>query len=268
MDKSYRRYLNQYDVIYVDMTYIKPFTDQYRMLVPYLSSRITEELKAAYPELHVSSELPASMINAAELTGNKFIMIIDEWDAPIRENPLVQQEYLEFLRTLFKSSGTTAKIFAAAYMTGILPIKKDGKQSAISDFKEYTMIKPRKFGRYAGFTEGEVAGLCDKNGIDFQTMRQWYDGYFFNGVGSVYNPNSVMQAIDNRDFDSYWTETSAAESLLDYISKGYAGLTRTIARLIGGVEVQVNTNGFGNDLVTFKGKDDVLTLLIDRKSVV
>ncbi len=262
MDKSYRRYLNQYDVIYVDMTYIKPFTDQYRMLVPYLSSRIIEELKAAYPELHVSSELPASMINAAELTGNKFIMIIDEWDAPIRENPLVQQEYLEFLRTLFKSSGTTAKIFAAAYMTGILPIKKDGKQSAISDFKEYTMIKPRKFGRYAGFTEGEVAGLCDKNGIDFQTMKQWYDGYFFNGVGSVYNPNSVMQAIDNRDFDSYWTETSAAESLLDYISKGYAGLTRTIARLIGGVEVQVNTNGFGNDLVTFKGKDDVLTLLI------
>jgi len=107
-----------------------------------------------------------------------------------------------------------------------------------------------------------VAGLCDKNGIDFQTMKQWYDGYFFYGVGSVYNPNSVMQAIDNRDFDSYWTETSAAESLLDYISKGYAGLTRTIARLIGGVEVQVNTNGFGNDLVTFKGKDDVLTLLI------
>ena len=69
-------------------------------------------------------------------------MIIDEWDAPIRENPFVQQEYLEFLRTLFKSSQTTAKIFAAAYITGILPIKKDGRQSAISDFKEFSMIKP------------------------------------------------------------------------------------------------------------------------------
>ena len=47
-----------------------------------------------------------------------------------------------------------------------------------------------------------------------------------------------------------------------YISRGYDGLTRTIAQLVGGVEVQVNTNGFANDLVTFKGRDDVLTLLI------
>jgi hypothetical protein len=71
-----------------------------------------------------------------------------------------------------------------------------------------------------------------------------------------------MQAIDNDDFDSYWTETSAAEGLMEYISKDYNGLTKTIAELIGGVDVKVNTNGFANDLVTFKGKDDVLTLMI------
>lgn len=260
--EDYGKYLNRYDVIYVDMTYIKPFTDDYRTLAAYLSGKITGELKSSYPELAVSNELPETMINAAELTGNKFIMIIDEWDAPIRENPSIQQEYLEFLRTLFKSSQTTAKIFAAAYMTGILPVKKDGRQSAISDFKEYTMINPRKFGEYVGFTEAEVKSLCEKNGIDFHIMKQWYDGYSFRGIGSVYNPNSVMQAIENDDFDSYWTETSAAESLLGYIIMGYAGLSRTIAELIGGVEVQVNTNGFANDLVTFKGRDDVLTLLV------
>lgn len=258
---SYNRHLNKYDVIYVDMTYIKSFTDNYKMVIPYLCERITEELRAAYPEVSVSRELPAALINTAEFTGNKFIMIIDEWDAPIRENPVVQQKYLEFLRTLFKSSQTTARIFAAAYMTGILPVKKDGYQSAVSDFKEYTMIKPRKFGEYVGFTEAEVIGLCEKNKMDFQTMKEWFDGYFFQSVGSVYNPNSVMQAIDNHDFDSYWTETSAAESLRRLISKGYAGLTKTIAELIGGVEVSVNTNGFANDLVTFKGRDDVLTLL-------
>lgn len=261
-DEDYLRYLNKYDVIYVDMTYIKPFTNHYRMFVDYLSGKITEELMRAYPELSVSNELPETMIHAVELTGNKFIMIIDEWDAPIRENPSVQQEYLEFLRTLFKSSGTTAKIFAAAYMTGILPIKKDGKQSAISDFKEYTMVKPRKFGSYVGFTEKEVRGLCAEYGVDFQRMKQWYEGYHFKGVGSVYNPNSVKQAVDNLDFDSYWTETSAAESLLSYISMNHVGLVKTIAELIGGVEVGVNVNGFANDLVTFKGRDDVLTLLV------
>lgn len=71
-----------------------------------------------------------------------------------------------------------------------------------------------------------------------------------------------MQAIDHEDFDSYWTETSAAEGLMEYISKDFNGMTKTIAELIGGVDVRVNTNGFANDLVTFKGKDDVLTLMI------
>ena len=93
-------------------------------------------------------------------------------------------------------------------------------------------------------------------------MKRWYDGYEFPNVGPVYNPNSVIKAIAYNDFDSYWTETSAAEGLMEYISKPYHGLTRTIAELIGGVEVRVNTNGFSNDLITFKGKDDVLTLLI------
>ena len=78
----------------------------------------------------------------------------------------------------------------------------------------------------------------------------------------MYNPNSVIQAIENNDFDSYWTETSAAESLMDYIRKDYNGLTKTIAELIGGVDVEVDPKGFANDLVTFRGRDDVLTLLI------
>lgn len=261
-DHDYREHLNKYDVIYVDMTYVKPYTDGYKTLVSYLSGKITEELKQSYPGLTVSNELPATMINAVGLMKNKFIMIIDEWDAPIRETPEVQQEYLEFLRTLFKGSGTAAKIFAAVYMTGILPIKKDGKQSAVSDFKEYTMVKPRRFGGYVGFTEEETLCLCKENHIDFSTMKQWYDGYFFRGVGSVYNPNSVMQAAVNADFDSYWTETSAAEGLLRYISLGFAGLTKTVAELLGGVEVHVDTKGFANDLFTFKGRDDVLTLLV------
>ena len=104
--------------------------------------------------------------------------------------------------------------------------------------------------------------ICLKHGVDFQIMKQWYDGYHFKEVGSVYNPNSVMQAVENGDFDSYWTETSAATGLMEYISKDYKGLTKTIAELIGGVDVKVNTSGFANDLVTFKSRDDVLTLLI------
>ena len=261
-DQTYEKHIGKYDVIYLDMTGIKPYTEKYSKLVPFLIEKISIEIQQQYPETTISDDLSDTLSKATEMIGNKFIILIDEWDAPIRENPAVQEDYLEFLRSLFKNSATTSKVFAAAYMTGILPIKKDGSQSAISDFKEYTMIKPRQFGRYVGFTEREVRELCGQHGVNFELMKQWYDGYEFKDVGAVYNPNSVMQAIDNDDFDSYWTETSAAEGLMGYISKPYNGMTKTIAELIGGVEVRVNTNGFANDLVTFKGRDDVLTLMI------
>ena len=263
-DASYEEHLNQYDVIYLDMTGIigeTLITD----VSAYIRRAIINEIRRQYPDVRIEEGFASTLVNLVEHTHNRIVGIIDEWDAPIREagnDPKAQREYLEFLRSLFKNSGITAKVFAAAYMTGILPIKKDGSQSAISDFEEYTMIKPRKFGEYVGFTEREVEELCTENAISFEQMKQWYDGYTFKGVGSVYNPNSVMKAISNDDFDSYWTETSAAEGLMDYISKDYNGFAKTIAELIGGVDVEVNTTGFANDLVTFKGRDDVLTLMI------
>ncbi len=183
-------------------------------------------------------------------------------DREAKGHPDLQRKYLEFLRSLFKNSGMTSKIFAAAYMTGILPIKKDGSQSAISDFWEYTMIKPGQFGRYVGFTADEVKKLCDDHGSDFSKMKQWYDGYSFRELDSVYNPSSVMKALFHHDFDSYWTQTSAAESLMEYINLDFDGLGRTVTDLTGGVEALVDTNGFANDLVTFRDRNDVLTLLI------
>ena len=85
-----------------------------------------------------------------------------------------------------------------------------------------------------GFTEYEVKKLCGEYGSDFEMMKQWYDGYSFRELPSVYNPNSVMKAIYNDDFDSYWTQTSAAESLMEYISLDFDGLGKTVSELIGG----------------------------------
>ena len=259
--KSYREHLNKYDVIYLNMTDVLGETKA-EDLVAFIKRNVVRELMESYPSLSAVEGFSATLVNAVEVAGNRFIMIIDEWDAPIRENPDIQRAYLEFLRTLFKSSATTAKIFAAAYMTGILPIKKDGSQSAISDFDEYTMLGPLQFAEYVGFTEEEVAALCETHHRDFSLMKQWYDGYSLEDIGSVYNPNSVMKAVRNNRFRSYWTETSAAESLLGYIARDEQGLGQTIAQLIGGVEVPVDINGFANDLITFKNQDDVLTLLV------
>lgn len=260
---SYHKYLNQYDVIYLDMTAVIGETST-EDFVPYIKRNIVCELKEIYPKLKVAEGFVPTLVNTVEMTGTKFIMIIDEWDAPIREekdNFEIQRNYLEFLRSLFKNSGATDKIFAAVYITGILPVKKDGSQSAISDFKEFTMVSPRKFANYTGFTEEEVKELCARQNCNFFIMKQWYDGYSLDGA-SIYNPNAVVEALRNQEFASYWTETSASKSLMEYISLDFDGMSKTIAEPLGGIAVPVDTNGFANDLVTFQDRNDVLTLLI------
>ena len=271
--KSYTEHLNQYNVICFDVTSFvsvarrtqRPLSDVPNMITEALQKELIETHSHLRPDMSLTECILRCVEGAKDKPGRQFVFIIDEWDAVIREakdEPATQKQYLDLLREWFKNIAFTPKVVAAAYMTGILPIKKDGSQSAISDFEEFTMVNPRDFGGYVGFTEDEVRELCKKNNADFEMMKQWYDGYSFKGAGSVYNPNSVMKSVKYGDFDSYWTETSAAEGLMEYISHDYNGLTKTIAELIAGIDVKVSVTGFANDLTTFRGKDDVLTLMI------
>ncbi|MBP1590627.1 MAG: AAA family ATPase [Oscillospiraceae bacterium] len=270
---TYERYLNKYNVICFDVTSFissvrrkkKPLSCVTDMIV----ESLRKELLGMFSYLDKDMSLTDCILRCVEgdedNPGRKFVFIIDEWDAIIRESKddaSVQKQYLDLLREWFKNIAFTPKTVAAAYMTGILPIKKDGSQSAISDFDEYTMIEPEEFGEYVGFTEDEVKKICDDKNADFSLMKSWYDGYSFDEAESVYNPNSVIKAARRNKFASYWIQTSSADALMEYISLDYSGLTKTIAELMAGIEVNVTTTKFKNDLTNFKSKDDVITLLI------
>ena len=260
-DPSYNAHRNQYDVIYLDMAQVMGEAGKIHF-IDFIKEKVTEEIKAAYPDIETDSAFSTTLVNTVEKNGNQFVAIIDEWDAPIREAHSMEKPYLEFLRMLFKGSGTTAKIFAAAYMTGILPIKKDGSQSAISDFKEYSVLAPGRFAEYAGFTEEEVRRICVEKDLNYGSMKKWYDGYTIGGMHSIYNPYSVMHAVDSRRFGSFWKKTSAAETLITYIDMDQDGLQDDIARLIAGERIEIVPDSFQNDVETFTCKDDVLTLLV------
>lgn len=79
-------------------------------------------------------------------------------------------------------------------MTGILPIKKYGKHSALNMFDEYSMTGAEPFEEFVGFTENEVRMLCKEYGMDFSETKKWYDGYNLNHL-PVYNPKSVVEAM-------------------------------------------------------------------------
>ena len=173
-DPSYETHINKYAVIYVDMTEIIGAAGVERV-VPHIEEHVTAELLKSYPSLEAEPNFMSTLSNAVDIMGTQFFMVIDEWDAPIREaahDVALQRGYLEFLRLLFKNSGATPKVFAGAYMTGILPIKKDRSQSAMSEFQEYTMVDPADYAPYIGFLENEVRELCEQSARCFGPTGQ------------------------------------------------------------------------------------------------
>lgn len=263
-DESFRMHLNKYDVIYLDITWFIANVSKVKDTVQFLQKKVIEELREAYPEVKQESTLSETLAAINDVTGNKFIIIIDEWDALFREakhDAELQKEYIQLLRGLFKSS-LTDKMIEAAYMTGILPIKKYGTQLAVTDFREYTMLTPKKLAEYVGFTEDEVGELCRKYSMDFEETKKWYDGYSFSRMKSVYSPNSVVEAMKNEEFGSYWTRTESYESLQVYIDLNQDGLKEAIVQMLGGAHIKIDVETFQNDMTTIKRKDDVLTLLV------
>ena len=263
-DKTFEENLNKFDVIYLDITWFISTVKNIKDTVSYLQDQVIQELCSIYSFAGEEHSLPIVLAQIAETAGCKFIIIIDEWDALFREakdDTDLQKEYIQLLRGLFKSS-LTDKMIEAVYMTGILPIKKYGTQSALTDFREYTMIQPKKLAKYVGFTEKEVKDLCRENDMDFEEARRWYDGYSFSKEHSVYSPNSVIQAISNEEWGDYWTETETYESLKYYIGMNEDGLKDAIISMLGGVRCKINTRTFQNDMSNLKSRDDVLTLLV------
>lgn len=262
-DETYRAHLNQYNVLYLD---ISGFIGEAgaRGMLDAIIENVSSEIYDAFPGIKEAKTLGSLLNNCVEASGRQFIAIIDEWDTPIRDksfNADMQKAYLEFLRSLFKNSQVTNKVFAAAYMTGILPVKKDGSQSAISEFREYTILNPGPFAPYVGFTEDDVHHLCEEFHVDLNRMKYWYDGYTLKNVGSVYNPNSVMQAIETGEFRSYWVASSDPTSLLEYLNLDKEGLGKSLVDLMVGKEVPMNPRMFRNDPAHLDNEDDVLTLL-------
>lgn len=281
--ENWDRYLNRFDVIKIVMTdFIKKNRDLEASLEK-MAGRILTDLSEAYPDVaYDPSDLFYSMDRFYRATNNKFVIIIDEWDAIFRirkEDKDGQTLYLDFLRDWLKDKGYVA----LAYMTGILPIKKYGQHSALNMFREFSVINPMQLAECTGFTEDEVKKLCDDYGRDYQKIKEWYDGYDLVDVVppdpdyemmlasgkelqpnhySIYSPLSVVEAVSTGIIRNYWNTTETYEALAEYIRMNYDGLKDAVVLMMDGGSVEIDIRSYQNDMTTFYGRDDVLTLLI------
>jgi len=264
-DPQFEQHLNKYPVIYLDMTdFVTRFKDE--SIVRQIDTKIAEDVRQTYPDVKVmkGDDLMDTLVRIYGDRSQKFIFIIDEWDAICREfrtGTAEMDNYVNWLRRMFKSVNAST-VFAAVYMTGILPIKKYKTESALNNFTEYSMVDPIDMGRYFGFTRDEVRVLAGKHQMDFEELVQWYDGYQIGDEPSIFNPNSVMMAIRSRRCRSYWSSTGAFDAVADYIQMNYEGLKDDVLRMLTGGRCFVDPTGFQNDMSVIHSKDDVLTVLI------
>ncbi len=112
--KNFSRYLNKYSVIYLDIVWFISTVKEIREIVRYLQKEVIRELREIYPSATIEEEnLPVALRDISSTIGEKFIIIIDEWDVLFREvkqDKKIQKEYLRLLQALFESNSTDKMI--------------------------------------------------------------------------------------------------------------------------------------------------------------
>lgn len=262
--EGFEEKLNRYNVIKIDMNSEYQIVEKKENLLKTLTREIKRELCTAFPQAAIEDDdsLARSLLRVYAKTGETFIIIIDEYDVLVREQAEEKlfQEYLSFLNGLFKSD-TLRPAISLAYLTGILPVVRDKIQSKLNNFREYTILDAGVLAEYIGFTAEEVQDLCEKNGVDFEECRRWYDGYRQHGF-EIYNPESVVMSIGEKRFSSYWGKTSTYEAIAERIRQNFAGTKEDVIKMLSGENVDVNATRYMNTMTSFTSRNDLFTYLI------
>lgn len=152
-----------------------------------------------------------------EATGQKPIVLIDEYDTPIHS--AFEHGYLEEALTFFRSFlGAGLKDnphVERSVLTGILRVAKESVFSGLNHLQVYTLLADPDEPAYAdafGFTQAEVDALCDQaelGGDVREAMKAMYNGYRLGGL-DLYSPWSLLQCLasTNRRVRPYWVNTA------------------------------------------------------------
>ena len=234
---SYAVHLNRYNVINLCLNEIPLDRSRYEDYIAQFNSGIINDMQESYSELKDKTFEKAS--DALAATGDEFIFIIDEWDYIFSHEMYQehQEDFLEFLLNLLKDKAYVALV----YMTGVLPIKKYSAGSARNMFKEYTMLKDPFFETYFGFTEEEVKLLCEKQtALTMDEISEWYNGYQTRDGQRLYNPRSVVCALEDETCQSYWTRTGKMDEVLFFLKYNIGEVRDDVIKMVNETPIMID----------------------------
>ncbi|MCI7148312.1 AAA family ATPase [Bariatricus sp. HCP3S3_E12] len=144
--------------------------------------------------------------------GKKVIILLDEYDTPMQEAYVdgYWDELVVFTRSLFNSTFKTNPWLDRAIMTGITRVSKESIFLDLNNLEVVTTTS-NKYATSFGFTEEEVFDAleeCELSG-EKKEVKRWYDGFIFGKQKDIYNPWSILNFLDKKDYRMYWANTSS-----------------------------------------------------------
>ena len=269
-DKQTMQQLNQYNVIYIDFSRVGGDSSSYTSYIENIIAILKNDLHKAYPQIDyrpggsVSEDL--ERITAA--TGERFIFIFDEWDAIFHTSFITEEDrksYLLFLKDLLKDR---AYVYLA-YMTGVLPISKYTSGSELNSFAEYNMATMVMYSDVFGFTDIEVDALfakylqtTDRPQVTREGLRVWYDGYHTAAGELMYNPRSVVLALQNNQLYNYWTSSGPYDEIFYYIKNNVQAVREDLALMTAGEKISVRIQEYAAMLLELNTKQQIFSAMV------
>ena len=175
--------------------------------------------------------------------GKNVIILLDEYDTPMQEAYLngYWEEFTGFMRSLLNAAFKTNPYLERAVMTGITRVSKESMFSDLNNLNVAT-ITSKEYASSFGFTEEEVFHALDSYGMSEEKQRgkEWYDGFVFGPVKDIYNPWSITNFLDKKEYRTYWVSTSSNEMVSRLIQTASSEIKEKMEELIHGKEIVEN----------------------------
>lgn len=267
---DYQKHLNQHQVIYIDFSEVPRNCTRYSQYIDRIQNGINRDLSESYPDFSIEADGTTWDILSEifQKTGDRFLFIMDEWDALFHMSfatPADRESYLLFLKSLLKD-----KPYAElAYMTGILPIAKYSDGSELNMFLEYHMATSERFSDYFGFLESEVDLLYSiyrKTANNIKITRKdlalWYDGYHTASGHKIYNPRSVVCALADNQLRNYWTSSGTYDSIFHYIKHNLSDVQDDLTLLFAGGAIPADVQEYAAVSMQLSTKDEIYSAMV------
>ncbi len=261
-EKAYRELQGTYPVIFLSFASVKEnnfhsfykriqsiISESYRKKGYLLKSELLDESeKEKFLQIRDRKAEPEDYTESLYLLsdylfrfhGKKPIILLDEYDTPMQEAYLsgYWNEMTVFIRGLFNSSFKTNPYLERALLTGITRVSKESIFSDLNNLVAVTATT-KKYEDSFGFTEQEVFHALDDRGLGEQkeTVKEWYDGFTFGNLKDVYNPWSIINFLDQKEFRLYWANTSSNGLISRLLQTADKGVKEKVESLLQGYNI-------------------------------